>query len=107
MDLPDGLHVRNVYSPPDLILLWNVRNSKAIEALFEFADGFLIDNTPLLLLLPEFKIFRDDVKAYATSYAFALANDWWAINELPMCLPTYTKLTVHYYLKYSSIFLNM
>ena len=102
--MPEGLPVPNVSSPPDLIPSWNAHNSKDIEALFEFADGFLTDDAPLLLFLPEFKIIRDDIRAYAASYGFALAKDWWAINELPLCLPTDTKLTVHSYLKSSSIF---
>jgi hypothetical protein len=97
-DLPEGLPVPNVSSPPDLIPSWNAHNSKDIEALFEFADGFLTDDAPLLLFLPEFKTIRDDVRSYAASYGFALAKDWWAINELPLCLPTDTKLTVQSYL---------
>jgi hypothetical protein len=98
VDLPDGLPVPNASSPPDIIPSWNAYNSKDIEALFEFADGFLTDDAPLLLFLPEFKTIRDDVRAYAASYGFALTKDWWGINELPLCLPTNTKLTVHYYL---------
>jgi hypothetical protein len=61
----------------------------------------------LLLFLLEFKTVRDDVRAYAASYGFALAKDWWAINELPLCLPTNTKITIHSYLKSSSVFFNM
>ncbi len=53
--MPEGLPVPNVSSPPDLIPTWNAHNSKDIEALFEFADGFLTDDAPLLLFLPEFK----------------------------------------------------
>jgi hypothetical protein len=105
--LPEGLPVPNVSSPPDIIPSWNAHNSKDIEALFEFADGFLTDDAPLLLFLPEFKTIRDDVKAYAASYGFALAKDWWGINELPLCLPTDTKLTVHSYLNSSIFFLDM
>jgi hypothetical protein len=70
-----------VSSPPYIIPSWNAYNSKDIEALFEFADGFLTDDAPLLLFLPEFKTIRDDVRAYAASYGFALTKDWWGINE--------------------------
>ena len=37
---------------------------------------FLTYDTPLCLFLPEFKTISDDVRAYAASYGFALANDW-------------------------------
>ena len=93
-DLLEGLHFSNVSSLPNLIPSWNAYNSKDIKTLFEFANGFLTDDAPLLLFLPEFKTVRDDVRAYATSYGFALTKDWWAINELSLCLQTYTKLTV-------------
>ena len=75
--------------------------------MFEFIDDFLTDDTPLLLFFPEFKTIRDDVKVYAASYGFALAKDWWGINDLPLCSPTDTKLTVHSYLNFSNFFWNM
>ena len=75
--------------------------------MFEFADGFLRDDAPLLSFIPEFKIVGDDIRAHVASYEFTLANDWWAINELPLYLPTYTKLMVHSYLKSLIIFLNL
>ena len=102
--MPKGLHVPIVFSPPDLIPSWKVHNSKDIEVLFEFADGFLTNDVPLLVFLPEFKTIRNDVRVYVVSYRFALAKDWWAINELPLCLPIDLKLTIHSYLKSSSIF---
>ena len=97
--MPEGLVVPNVFSPSNLISSWNAYNSKNIKTLFEFANGFFSNDASLLLFLLEFKTIRDDIRAYAASYGFALAKDWWAINELPLCLPTYTKFTVHSYLK--------
>ena len=70
-----------------LIPSWNAHN------------WFLTNDVSLLLFLPEFKTVRDDVRAYGVLYIFALAMDWWAINELPLCLPTDTKLIVHSYHK--------
>ena len=76
MDLPEGLPVLYMFSPPDLIPSWNGHNLKDIETLFEFVDGFLTDDASLLLFFPEFKVIRDDIRAYAASYGFALAKDW-------------------------------
>ena len=92
-DLPKGLFVPNVSSLPYLISSWNAHNSEDIEALFEFADGFLIDDAPLLLFLRVFKTVKDNVRIYAASYGIALAKDWWRINELSLCLPTNTKMS--------------
>ena len=47
------------------------------------------------------------MRTYVASYEFALANDWWTINELSLYMPIKTKLMVHSYLKFSSIFFNM
>ena len=78
MDLPEGLPNPNVFSLPDLIPSCNAYNSKDIEALFEFIDGFLTDDSPLLLFLPEFITIMDDVRAYVASNGFVLAKNWWA-----------------------------
>ena len=75
--------------------------------MFEFADGFFTDDAPLLLFFLEFKTVRDDVRAYAASYGFALANDLWAINELPLCLLTDTNLRVSSILNLQVFFSNM
>ena len=104
MHLREDLHVPNVYSRPDILPSWNAHNSKNIEALFKFAHDFLTNDAPLLLLIPEFKTVMDDVRAYVASNGFALAKNWWAKNELPLCLPTYTKFTVHFYFRSSNIF---
>lgn len=45
---------------------------------------------PVLLFLLEFMTVRDDVRMYAASYGFALAKDWWAINEMSLCSPIIT-----------------
>lgn len=51
-NLPIGLLVPHVSFPPNSNPSWNEHNLKNIEALFEFADGFLTDDVPLLLFLP-------------------------------------------------------
>lgn len=106
-DLSENLHVLNVSSYPNLIPSWNAYNSNNIEVLFEFAYGFFTDDTLFLLFLLVLKMVRNDIRTYAPSCAFALVNDWWVINKLPLCLPTYTKLTIHSYLKSSSIFFQI
>ena len=101
----EDLPVPNVSYPPNLISSWNAHNSKDPKTLFEFADGFFTYNASLLLFRLEFKTFNDDVRAYVASYGFVFVKDWWAINELSLYLPTDIKLTVHFYIKSSRIFL--
>ena len=88
------VNLNNASFPPNLILSYNAHNSKDIEVLFEFADGFLKYDAPLLLFIAEFNTVRDDVRACVASCGFALAKDWWAINELSLRLPTNTKIIV-------------
>ena len=54
-NLLEGLLIPSVSYPPNSIPSWNGYNPKDIEALFEFANGFLTDNAILLLFLPKFK----------------------------------------------------
>lgn len=99
-DLPEGLPVPNVSSPPHVIPAWNDHKRKNIEALFEFACAYLTDDGPLLLFVPEKKDVRDDVRTFAASYDFVLRKDWWGFNELPLCYPLDTSLTVYIKLYY-------
>jgi hypothetical protein len=99
-DLPEGLHVPNVSSPPHIIPPWNDHKRKNIEALFEFACAYLTDDGPLLLFVHEKKDVREDVRTFAASYDFVLRKDWWGFNELHLCYPLDTSLTVYIKLYY-------
>lgn len=67
-DLPEGLLVPNVSSPPQSILDWNKHNLSHIEALFEFTYAYLIDNVcMLIIMIRKFKVVRWDVMIYTTT----------------------------------------
>lgn len=91
-DLPEGLAFLYL-SSPNAILVWNTRHSKDMETLFESAIAYLTDDASWLLFCPKFVKVRDDVRTYAASYGFALAMDWWAINEMLLCSSTITTQT--------------
>ena len=57
------VNLNNASFPPNLILSYNAHNSKDIEVLLEFANGFLKYDAPLLLFIAEFNTVRDDVRA--------------------------------------------
>lgn len=48
-----------------------------MDALFEFAFVYLVNDGPLLLFVHEKKGARDNVREYAASYNFVLRKDWW------------------------------
>lgn len=81
----------DVSSPPNTIIALKVEKRKNLEALFEFL--YLINDGPLLIF-PKKKFDGDDVKMFTTSYGFVLEKYWWDLNELSLCLPLDTSLTM-------------
>lgn len=80
VDLPKGIGVPKVLSPPNNTLFLNIHKSKNVEVLFEFAHAYLIDDGPLPLYVMEKKDVRDDVQTFAASCDFVLRKDWWGFN---------------------------
>jgi hypothetical protein len=71
-----------------MALLLNAMHDVNIEALFEFACAYLIDDGSLLLFVPKKKNVREDVRTFAASYDFVLRKNWWGFNEFAFVLST-------------------
>lgn len=56
------------------------------QSSFKFASPYLHEDACLPIFLPEIKDMRVNMIMYAETYDFAIANDWWGINVLPLCL---------------------
>lgn len=74
-NLLEGLPVPNASSMPKSISNWNKHDSSHIEALFEFAYAYLVDNACMLIMIPKLKILRGDVMTYAATYESKIAKD--------------------------------
>ena len=84
-DLPEGLHVPQISSPPSDVPQWNKHSTTEVEAIFEFAFSFLHDDAFILLFIPECKDVRQDVRTYSATYDFTLVKDWWGVNVMKLC----------------------
>lgn len=62
VDLVKGLSIIDVSFHTGATSTWNRHNMKDIETLFEFANGYLAYDAPLLVYLREAKIVRNDVR---------------------------------------------
>jgi len=52
---------------------------------FEFARGYLNENSCMLITPQDIEELREDNMTYAKTYEFNVAKDWWQINELILC----------------------
>ena len=93
-DLPEGLPVPHISSPPSVIPKWNKHNTTEVEAIFEFAFSFFHDDAFVLLFIPECKDVRQDVRTYSATYGFTLLRDWWGINGMKLCSGVNASATV-------------
>jgi hypothetical protein len=93
-DIPEGLPVPTVSSPPDSIPQWNKFSEDGLQAVFDFADNYLPDSGALLVMYP----FSRDIKSYllgcCEAFGFKSQCDWWGMNRLHLTLPSNTSSTV-------------
>lgn len=94
VDIPEGLPVPGISSPPTAIPYWNVYIESHLEAVFEFAHYYLHGNAPLLILMPESPAIRAEVQTYARTYDFKIFKDWWGFNSLRLASPKDPSTTV-------------
>lgn len=57
-NLLEGLPIPNASSMPKSIPNWNKHNSSHIEALFEFAYAYLVDNACMLIMTLDLKFLE-------------------------------------------------
>lgn len=82
--------------PPPNNIPWKLHKSKNIEALFEFAFAYLIDDGPLLLFVHGNKDVRNDMRIFVASYEVVLQKEWRNYNKLPLCFSLNASLTIHF-----------
>jgi hypothetical protein len=94
VDIPEGLPVPGLSSPPAAIPDWNVNIKSHLEAVFEFTHYYLHSNAPFLILMPESPTMRAEVQTYARTYDFKILKDWWGFNSLRLASPKDPSTTV-------------
>jgi hypothetical protein len=74
VDIPEGLPVPMVSSPPTSVLESNSADKDFLSMVFDFGSLLVHDNLKL----------RADIRGSAKAYHFSILKEWTGINRLPI-----------------------
>jgi hypothetical protein len=83
VDIPKGLPVSMVSSPPTSVLEWNSDDKNFLAMVFDFGGSFVHDNGVLLLFHKDDLKLRADIRGSTKAYHFKILKEWTGINHLP------------------------
>jgi hypothetical protein len=84
VDIPEGLSVPIVSSPPTSVPVWNSADESFLSLVFDFGSSLVHDNGALLLFHKGNLKLRADIRGYANAYHFKILKEWMGINRLPL-----------------------
>jgi hypothetical protein len=84
VDIPEGLPVPMVSSPPTSVPAWNSADKNFLPLVFDFGSSLVHDNGALLLFHKDDLKFRADIRGFANAYHFKILKEWTGINRLPL-----------------------
>jgi hypothetical protein len=84
VDIPEGLPVPMVSSPPTSVPAWNSVDKNFLPLVFDFGSSLVHDNGALLLFHKDDLKFRADIRGFANAYHFKILKEWTGINQLPL-----------------------
>jgi hypothetical protein len=84
VDIPEGLSVPMVSSPPTSTPGWNFVDPNFLPLLFDFGSSLIHDNGTLLLFHKDDLKFKADIRGFANAYHFKILKEWTGINRLPL-----------------------
>jgi hypothetical protein len=84
VDIPEGLPVPIVSSPPTSVLVWNSTDESFLPLVFDFGRSLVHDNGALLLFHKDDLKLRADIRGYTNAYHFSILKEWTGINRLPL-----------------------
>ena len=64
----EKLPIPSIYSPSNIVPVWNEHIIDKVEAIFEFVYSLLHDDVALIVFVQEFKKDRDDVRSFVLTY---------------------------------------
>jgi hypothetical protein len=94
VDIPEGLPVPIVSSPPTSVPVWNSADESFLPLMFDFGSSLVHDNGALLLFYKDDLKLRADIRGYAKAYHFSIFKEWTRINRLPITNPRDASKTV-------------
>jgi hypothetical protein len=84
VDIPEGLPLPMVSSPPTSVPRWNYANKNFLPLVFDFGSSLVHDNGALLLFHKDNLKLRADIRSFAKAYHFSILKEWTEINLLPI-----------------------
>jgi hypothetical protein len=84
VDIPKGLPVSMVSSPPTSVLGWNSVDKNFLPMVFDFGSSLAYDNGALLLFHKDDLKLRVNIRGFAKAYHFSILKEWTGINRLPI-----------------------
>jgi hypothetical protein len=94
VDIPKGLPVSIVSSPPTSVPVWNSADENFLPLVFDFGSFLVYDNGALLLFHKDNLKLRADIRGYAKAYHFSIFKECTGINRLPITSPRDASKTV-------------
>jgi hypothetical protein len=84
VDIPEGLPVPMVSSPPTSVPRWNSDDKNFLSIWFDIGNSLIHDNGVLLLFHKDDLQLRADIRGYSKAYHFSIFKEWTGINCLPI-----------------------
>jgi hypothetical protein len=94
VDIPEGLPILIVSTPPTSVPVWNSVDENFLPLVFDFGSSLVHDNGALLLFHKDDLKLRADIRGYAKAYHFSIFKEWTGINRLPITSPRDASKTV-------------
>lgn len=98
VDVPEGLSVPTVSTPPSSVPAWNKFSEEWLLAIFDFAETYLHDGGGLLVIYPFCRQIKSHLLGNCKSFGFQSKKDWWGMNRLHLTSPSDPLSTVRYFL---------
>jgi hypothetical protein len=84
VNIPDGLPIPMVSSPPTSVPEWNSEDKNFLPILFDLGSSLVHDNGVLLLFHKDDLKLRASIRGFAKAYHFSIMKKWTGINRLPI-----------------------
>ena len=84
VDIPKGLPIPMVSSPPTSVPQWNSDDKNFLAMVFDIGSSLVHDNGVLLLFHKDDLKLRTDIRGYSNAYHFSILKEWTGINRLPI-----------------------
>jgi hypothetical protein len=84
VDIPEGLPVPVVSSPPTSIPKWNSEDELFLPIVFDIGSSLVHDNGVLLFFHKDDMKLRASIRGIAKAYHFKIFKEWIGVNRLPI-----------------------